>query len=259
MNSRQEYLVNVYCDTKEKCIEHASLLKVPKPKLYRSVMYDFKITSKFRLNCENSINVYDKDTIDIALMMKYRGLNPLVLNLASYQLPGGGVEHGASAQEECIFRRTDYHRHLHINKYPLSVMDAIYSPGVTVIKHQDYKIMHPSAFTTLDFLAISAIKHPELINGKLNQNDTNIMKNKIDQIFQIAITQGYTSLVLGALGCGAYGNPPNQIADLFASACEKYKVCFQEINFAVLSGNNNNNYAIFSSILTGIDPYATRA
>ncbi len=56
-----------------------------------------------------TFEIVNQDALDAALVMKQRGLSPCVLNLANAFMPGGGVEHGSKAQEEDIFRRSNYY------------------------------------------------------------------------------------------------------------------------------------------------------
>ena len=59
---------------------------------------------------------------------------------------------------------------------------------------------------------------------------------KIKSIFEIAKDQNHDSIVLSAFGCGAFGNPPNDIALLFKEAIEKYEYLFdfKYIAFAII-------------------------
>nr|MDO8114840.1 TIGR02452 family protein [Candidatus Sigynarchaeota archaeon] len=89
------------------------------------------------------ICVVDADCLDAALALKAQGYNPVVLNMASWTHPGGGYLSGAGAQEESLFRRTNYFQHL-VNpdrlprkntlKYPIPEYGAIYSPDVIVFR-----------------------------------------------------------------------------------------------------------------------------
>lgn len=47
------------------------------------------------------------------------------------------------------------------------------------------------------------------------------IKNKIRTIFRIGLIHGHDSLVLGALGCGAFRNPPRHVAQLFHEVMEE--------------------------------------
>lgn len=79
-------------------------------------------------NMQIDLSVVNADAIESALTLE----NPLVLNLASR--PGGGVRAGALAQEEELFRRTAYHKTLHLETgfYPLNEDEVVYSPNVPV-------------------------------------------------------------------------------------------------------------------------------
>jgi uncharacterized protein (TIGR02452 family) len=62
-----------------------------------------------------AFEIVNQDAIDAALFIEQQGRNPCVLNLANAFSPGGGVEHGSKAQEEDLFRRSNYY----VSLYPL--------------------------------------------------------------------------------------------------------------------------------------------
>jgi uncharacterized protein (TIGR02452 family) len=60
----------------------------------------------------NKIDVLVVDCLEVVQAMGGRGFEHIaVLIMASKKSPGGGVEHGAGAQEEDLYRRTDAFRH----------------------------------------------------------------------------------------------------------------------------------------------------
>ena len=79
------------------------------------------------------------DTFDMALKMSH-SLNShekiLVLNLASDYRAGGGVAKGSKAQEEDLYRRSNYFQANNPRFYPLASSEAVYSPLVYVVKNK---------------------------------------------------------------------------------------------------------------------------
>jgi uncharacterized protein (TIGR02452 family) len=55
----------------------------------------------------------------------------------------------------------------------------------------------------------------------------------------MAYRNGHKSIVLSALGAGAFANPPKHIAELFREVIEReYPNCFEEIVFAIIDDHN---------------------
>jgi uncharacterized protein (TIGR02452 family) len=195
------------------------------------------------------LSITDNDTISEAVIMLNNGLDPLILNMACDVKPGGGVENGARAQEEDLFRCSNYKLCVDKSLYPIGDDELIITNDVTIVKDTEYLML--DKFFKADFIAIPAVKRP-LVNDDqyLINDDYEQMKKKIDGIFRYAIYHNRDTLLLGALGCGAYGNPPDKVASMFRETIDKYKYYFKEIRFAVLSHGKNNNYEVFNTILT---------
>jgi uncharacterized protein (TIGR02452 family) len=212
----------------------------------------------FPSNAFNTVmEIKNMDTLDMALDYVKLGLNPVILNMASDQLPGGGVAHGATAQEEEIFRRTNGHLLLPRKWYPLEESDIIYSPKLTIIKksrESGYELLgHDDA--TVGMISCAAIRRPILKDGKYDNHDYNLMMAKVDAIVKLGLGYGHDSIVLGAFGCGAYGNPPDQVAQMFKVALGKYKKYYKKIGFAVLTTrpSDNQNFIKFSDMVNGFN------
>jgi uncharacterized protein (TIGR02452 family) len=71
------------------------------------------------------------------------------------------------------------------------------------------------------------------------------MRITIENIFRVAYLHKKETLILGALGCGVYRNPPQIIISLFNEFIKKYNGCFKNIIFAVYS-TKDNNYELFN-------------
>lgn len=71
------------------------------------------------------------------------------------------------------------------------------------------------------------------------EQDKEAMIMKIRLVFQVAKLKGITHLVLGALGCGAYKNPPEEVAKIFR------KVIFGDRKRGPVEGVEEILFAIF--------------
>ncbi len=203
-----------------------------------------------------TVSVVNRDVIDTILALPLVPTKPpLVLNLASYQEFGGGVARGAIAQEEELFRKTDYGCHRGRELYPLNKDEFVFTPGVAVLKTGSYQDLPPERVRLVDMIAVSALRLPE-DQKTFTAKETQVTLAKIETLLYFAAAYGYRQLVLGALGCGAYHNPPQVVARLFFQALQKFGHYFDTVVFAVYARGDNPNFAIFHRVLLGRDPPA---
>ena len=78
-----------------------------------------------------------------------------------------------------------------------------------------------------------------------------LLDDKIRLMLRVLGRHGQTHIVLGALGCGAFRNPPQLIARTFKRiiAEDEWKGYFEKIVFAVLDYPGGPNITIFTNIL----------
>lgn len=216
--------------------------------------------------------VENNDCLVAAQRLVSEGYNPALLNFASAGHPGGGVETGARAQEETICRRStltrsiytfsaDYasrygYNHVSGNNYPLSDLNysIIYSPEVTVFREGlDCTFMETPynvAVITCAALNLNGRYALKLTSdGHMPKEAVDITLNKIRAIFRLALKHGHDSLILGAFGCGAFKNPPAEVAVLFHKVMDEpeFKNTFKYITFSIIEDHNSNgvNLAAF--------------
>lgn len=205
------------------------------------------------------IEVVNADCLDEGARLLDMGYNPAILNMANRQNPGGGVTKGAGAQEETIFRRTNIFRSLYqfapyagqygvsksIFQYPMDRnFGGIYSPCVTIFRESEtkgYKLM--SAPYEVAFISVAGMNRPPLTqDGMIVETLVEPIKHKIRTIFRIGLAHGHDALVLGALGCGAFRNPPHHIARLFHEVMNEPEFAnkYKRIVFAILEDHNSH-------------------
>jgi uncharacterized protein (TIGR02452 family) len=189
-----------------------------------------------------------------------------VLNMASAKNPGGGVYGGAGAQEEYLFRCSDYYRflfqyadpasfdcekvygipHNPRHSYPLKRnFGGVYSHGITIFRDTEangYALLETP--WKVNFVAVAANNIRRYMNGRTTIPDKFIPStlSLIRTILRIAYNNGQRRLVLGAFGCGAFANPPGHMAQLFKQVFEEpeFQGLFREIHFAIIEDHNSH-------------------
>lgn len=172
-----------------------------------------------------SVEVLNADTLDTALQLvrSRRFVRPLVLNMADKKRPGGCVLVGAGMQEESLFRRTNLHAHLRPELYPIEdETEALYSKGVHVFRlneDQGYAPFRPPV--QMDFVSLPALSIPRVgLDFRLRNEDADRFRAKINLLLALGRKGRHDVLVLGALGCGAFGCPAKHVAELFRERIE---------------------------------------
>ncbi|KAJ6238338.1 hypothetical protein M0813_26308 [Anaeramoeba flamelloides] len=203
-------------------------------------------------NHTTKVTVLNRDCLLAAEDLIKEGFEkPCVLNMANPYRAGGGYEGGAGAQEENVFRRTNYIQSL-IDKeslvteksfsYPIPLLGAIYSPEVIVFRgaeEQGYPYLEKPYI--LSFIASAAIPGPRVKkiddSWHLEEEEYKITKNKIRTMLKVPLIYGHDSLVLSAFGCGAFGNPASHMAKIFHEILdEEFNGYYKKIVFAIIDG-----------------------
>lgn len=240
-NIRDEHK-NIWRDT-ENIVKSGKISAPPSSSKYGKDLLNIRIADP--IYDKTFVGVYNADTFDIAKGAITSGLNPLILNMANHITPGGGVRNGACAQEECLFRRSNYFATLTKELYPLKDDEIIYSPNITVFKGSEYKTCTPWKCSCM---ASAALRRTSAHSDKYTDTEYTSMLLKIKMMFRLAVLNGHDSLVLGAFGCGAFHNPPAEVCNIFEEVILEYDGYFKEIIFAVMSRDDNPNYDVFKSL-----------
>jgi len=168
---------------------------------------------------------------------------PAALNFASATSPGGGFLDGARAQEEYLARSTTlyaclrdqpmyaFHR---AQRDPFYTDYVIYSPGVLVVRDDDSRLLeepYPCAILTCPAVHAGGVMHwmPER-----RDEIEPVMRRRIAKVLATALRHGHSAIVLGAWGCGAFGNDGTLIAGMFRDALEgELRGAFEYVRFAI--------------------------
>jgi uncharacterized protein (TIGR02452 family) len=203
--------------------------------------HDFSEISTSKSISKN-IEVVNSDSVSALTEFSKTG-KTAVLNMASYKRPGGGVINGARAQEECLFRCSNLGHFISTDFYPLQDDELLWTKDAVFFKDVNYGYMKD---VKVDVVTIAAIN----LNAQKVDNYEELTKNKIRLMLSIATKNNIDNIILGAWGCGVFGNEPSKMAKMFMDVI-KEGYSFDNIIFAIINDHNSvgNNYNEFKNII----------
>jgi len=216
------------------------------------------------------IRVLNTDTLNAAIALsshpspspQSKAPKPVcILNMANAHHPGGGWLRGALAQEESLCYRTSLSFSLKKRHYPLPSLGGIYSPSIVVIRgdlasgHGLLDLTRPEDLPVVSVVSVAAVRDPEVAweegdgSGKGSgrevyrfAQDREAMKGKMRAALRIAALNGHRRVVLGALGCGAFGNPRAEVVKCWREVFGEGEFMggwWERVVFAVMDGGGD--------------------
>ena len=199
----------------------------------------------------------NQDTLEAAFELHQRRKENekpvLVLNFANPHRPGGGIRSKPGTQEEHLCVKTTVLCSLETEEaWPFyqtnldcgtqAQTDTILiSPNTMVIRNPDLSLREdpfPIAVMTVAAPIASRMEQEELPNLE------KILRSRIRGMLRTATAEGYTQLVLGAWGCGNFGNDPELVARLFH---DNLTGNFEEVTMAVFDNSEDQyRYSCFA-------------
>lgn len=189
-----------------------------------------------------------------------------VLNLASNLEPGGGWRYTLSqTQEEALCYSSTLYATLKPEWYPFpntgpGSCAGIVSPDVVVFKDTLDRNLIDLPFDqrfVVTVITVAAPCHPRLTGDRddfADPSELHDLREKILLVLRLAAVHGITNLVLGAMGCGAYGCPPRAVAREMKTALEgiEFSGWFERVVFAVYAAGPSGqmNFDIFRDVFS---------
>lgn len=171
------------------------------------------------------------------------GPGTAALVFASARNPGGGFLTGARAQEEDIARASALHAcletvpdfyHHHRSHSDLRYSDrVIYSPGVPVFRDDQGSLLDEPYRIALITAAAPNLRAVMVNQPELADTVPAAIERRAARVLEVAAAHGHRRLVLGAWGCGVFGNDPAGVAQAFGVALRRVGF-FDQVVFAVL-------------------------
>jgi len=185
------------------------------------------------------------------------------LNFASAKNPGGGFDQGAQAQEEALSRASALFPCLQtqmdgfcqpnrVFKSPMYLDLAIASPRVPFFRdgEQETKLLPEPLFCTV--ISMPAPNASVLLQRGHPETEIDLtLCRRAEIILRLASHYKIDVLILGAWGCGVFGNKPDKVARIFGRLLQNnYQHQFRRIIFGVLDKTEKKEiFTTFSMIL----------
>jgi uncharacterized protein (TIGR02452 family) len=142
-----------------------------------------------------------------------------ILNMASPLSPGGGFLNGATSQEESLCMRTTLLPSLRDTFYRLPEVAAVYTPDVLVFRDEDAEDLAKRDRWFVDCVTSAMLRQPDTEPGVdgtparyAQESDRDLVMQKMRHVMAIFRLKDAKKIVLGAWGCGAYGNPVDEVS-----------------------------------------------
>lgn len=218
-----------------------------------TISFDPKILYKGPDSNNTEFSLIDKDSV-ASIIERPLNERVAVLNFASYKNPGGKFIEGSSAQEESLCHASFLYNVLascsvyyewnnkHKNR-GLYENRAIYSPDILFQKDKDKR--------DCDVITCAApnITPSRKYNwGVSDEENTEVLKSRIKFVLDIAADQKVETLILGAFGCGVFGQDAEEVANIFMDYLTTTHKMFKKVIFAIPKGFHTENYDKFEKV-----------
>lgn len=199
-----------------------------------------------------SIHVCDADSV--SAIFEHQAGRTAVLNFASFKEPGGRFLDGAMAQEECLCHASNLYNVLsqfkgsyyewnkkHLNQ-ALYLDRALYTEDIVFIS-EDGETTECDVITCAAPNKSAAQKYCRVSD----KENTETLSSRINFILSVAQKRRIKTLILGAYGCGVFGQDPKEVAVLFKQHLQSLPWGFDKVVFAIPNGKNGN-YSAFVKV-----------
>jgi uncharacterized protein (TIGR02452 family) len=228
---------------------------------YYPYSFDSPVDSQeFLIKKETKVYVTERDCLEASAVMATleNSGRPLVLNMANAYNCGGSFFGPRGSQEEYLIRNTSLiaslwpHRRRDDHRWPegKKCLPSIYCETATAIY---YPFTHCGAiytptvhvFNFFHFCSILSLAQQDLRRSSSSSShpfDYNLTIQNFRTLFSVAAGQGHTTLILGAIGCGVFKNPPDEICQAFAELIfpgGEFHGVFETIIFAIIKSEEN--------------------
>lgn len=248
--------IKEYWEDKENRAEHAIKHTEEMEKIYgrnindtvkNTIIYDVDFKSSKEYSCETEIVIEATDSVSAVINHSDECKEHMaVLNFSSYKNPGGGFISGSKAQEECLchesylynvlkeFVPTFYDWNNKNKNRALYLNRGLYSPDIMFFKDKS------SVLCNVITCAAPNKSVAQRYQRVTDNENTKVLNERIRFVLDIAKENNVELLILGAYGCGVFGQNPKEVAEIFKEYLETTHKCFKKVVFAIPKGRDKN-------------------
>lgn len=212
-----------------------------------TIVYYPAFKTKSDLDRQTGIVVEPIDSV--SAIIKYHSTlknKTAVLNFSSYKNAGGMFLKGSKAQEECLchesflynvlsrftadfysWNRERKNKALYLNK-------ALYTPDI-LFQRDDI-----SSYCDVITCAAPNKTAAQRYQKVSDEENLEALRSRIKFVLDIAIDNRVDTLILGAYGCGVFGQNPIEVASIFKEYLNTTHKCFKKVVFAIPQGKDGN-------------------
>lgn len=258
----------------EKTYEKEIVHSVENTKLYNKEFNNSAKVKELRNKNSTSFELLDLDTVSALVKASAKSEKVTILNFASYRHPGGGYLNGSKAQEECLCAESNLYNIL--SKFNNTIDESItnieayrnnktYYYGYNTSKYHKYKgnLYTNRGLYTPDVIFIPALRKPikadvitvaapnysasrKYVSAQENSRE---LESRIKFILEILSENNTDTIILGAFGCGVFGQEPVEVAEIMLKLLTTdFKGVFNKVIFAI-PDKSSKNYRWFSEVL----------
>lgn len=199
-----------------------------------------------------TFSVINTTTLDAARMLLNNNPNEevAVLNFASAKNPGGGFIRGSMAQEESLALHSgmyatlqhdamyDHHRTMKGGVY---TDWCIYSPKVPVFRDEMTGELLETSWS-MSMITSPCLNRSTMVKTcKISHSELHrAIRKRMVRFLDVLAAHHVGNLVLGAWGCGVFGNDPNMVASIFREVLTtkaQFRNRWRKVVFAVLDNS----------------------
>lgn len=230
--------------------KHTELMENTKTDLIKSSVAESKIYESCAVQAPTvsaTFKLLNTDSVS-AIMMQDGSKRTGVLNFASFKEPGGKFLEGSSAQEESLCHKSFLYNVLKefkdsyydINKKCLNralyLDKALYTPNIEFEQDNNARFADVITCATPNWTAANKYCHVTPLENY------RVLSSRIKFVKDIACDNNLDVIILGAYGCGVFGQDPETVAKLIH---QHFKSSIPEVILAV--PGKDKNYQAFAN------------